>query len=165
MFSCYSLRVRRGEHHGEEDEHQKRDPSQSCVVDRNEQGSCEDARRHADLQKEKRIDAIEDQEFRHARKQRSDGYCDNSTRRESSRVRVVRAKGYEDPDPRDRLRCQRPAAEGKHYGGDQHHQKRTQTASNSRPLRAVDGGMDPARRIATRTHGRRASWSGMDGTA
>ena len=34
--------------------------------------------------------------------------------------------------------------------GDQHRQKRTQTVSNSRPTRAVDGRMDMARRIATR---------------
>jgi hypothetical protein len=33
---------------------------------------------------------------------------------------------------------------------DQHHQKRTQTVSHSRPTRAVDGGMDTAWRMATR---------------
>ncbi len=47
-FGVVALRVRRGEDHGEEDEHQEPDRGQSRVGDREQQGGGEDAWRHAD---------------------------------------------------------------------------------------------------------------------
>jgi len=62
-----------------------------------QQGAGEDDRRHADRQKRKLVDAVEDQELGHARKQRGDRHRDDSFRREGTRFGVLGAEAMVSP--------------------------------------------------------------------
>jgi len=62
-----------------------------------QQGGTEDAGRHPDCQEGKLIDAVKDQELRHAGQQRGDRDGNNSSGHELARTWRVGAEGHQDP--------------------------------------------------------------------
>ena len=83
-FGVILLRIRRRKHHGKENQHQERDRCQSRIGCRAQESGGKDAWRHADRQKGKLVDPVQDQKLGHARKQNGnrhgdDGGCGKAT--------------------------------------------------------------------------------------